>query len=85
MRRSVIWQVTCFPLVEWRNNMLGAALRTENDQCLEVVDDQSAARKLQDVLSLRLPSFIAVPSDFWGMRLTQRMRCRKPCWPLTNI
>jgi RNA polymerase sigma-70 factor (ECF subfamily) len=34
-----------------------AAIRTENDQHLEVVDHQSAARKLQDVLSLRLPSF----------------------------
>lgn len=34
-----------------------AALRTENDQYLEVVDDQTAARKLQDVLSLRFPSF----------------------------
>ena len=34
-----------------------AALRTENDQYLEVVDDQTAARQLQDVLSLRLPSF----------------------------
>lgn len=34
-----------------------AALRTENDQCLEVVDHQSAARKLQDVVSHRLPSF----------------------------
>jgi RNA polymerase sigma-70 factor, ECF subfamily len=37
--------------------MLEAALRTENDQHLEVVDHQTAARKLQDVLSLRLPSF----------------------------
>ncbi len=34
-----------------------AALRTENDQCLEAFDHQIAARKLQDVLSLRLPSF----------------------------
>ena len=34
-----------------------AALRTENDQCLEVFDHQSATRKLQDVLSLRLPFF----------------------------
>jgi RNA polymerase sigma-70 factor (ECF subfamily) len=34
-----------------------AALGTENDQCLEVVGHQTAARKLQDVLSLRLPSF----------------------------
>ncbi len=34
-----------------------AALRTESDQVLEVVDHQSAARKLQDALSLRLPSF----------------------------
>ena len=38
--------------------MLEAAVRTENDQCLEVLDDdQSTARKLQDILSLRLPSF----------------------------
>jgi RNA polymerase sigma-70 factor, ECF subfamily len=34
-----------------------AALRTENDQYHEVVDDQTAARKLQDVLSLRFSSF----------------------------
>jgi len=34
-----------------------AALRAENDQCLEAFDHQIAARKLQDVLSLRLPSF----------------------------
>ena len=37
--------------------MLEAAIRTENDQCPEVVDHQTAARKLQDVLSLRSPSF----------------------------
>jgi RNA polymerase sigma-70 factor (ECF subfamily) len=37
--------------------MLEAAVRTENDRCLEVVDNQTAARRLQDVLSLRLPSF----------------------------
>ena len=29
----------------------------ENDQCLEAFDHENAARKLQDVLSLRLPSF----------------------------
>jgi RNA polymerase sigma-70 factor, ECF subfamily len=34
-----------------------AAIRTENDQRLELVDHQSTVRKLQDVLSLRLPSF----------------------------
>ena len=34
-----------------------AALRIENDQCLEMVDHPSAIQKLQDVLSLRLPSF----------------------------
>jgi RNA polymerase sigma-70 factor (ECF subfamily) len=34
-----------------------AALRTKNDQCLEVFDHQSTTRKLQDVLSLRLPFF----------------------------
>ncbi len=65
--------------------MLETAVSTENDQCLESVDHQCAARKLQDVLSLRLPFFIVVLSDCWGMRLTQRMRCRKPCWLLTNI
>jgi len=34
--------------------MLETAVRTENDQCLAMVDHQTAARKLQDVLSLRL-------------------------------
>jgi RNA polymerase sigma-70 factor, ECF subfamily len=37
--------------------MLEAAVRTENDQCPELLGHQSAARKLEDVLSLRLPSF----------------------------
>ena len=37
--------------------MLETAVSTENDQCLESVDHQYAARKLQDVLSLRLPFF----------------------------
>ena len=37
--------------------MLETAVRTENDECPEVVDHQTAARKLQDVVSLRLPSF----------------------------
>jgi DNA-directed RNA polymerase specialized sigma24 family protein len=37
--------------------MLETAVCTKNDQRLELVDRQSAARKLQDVLSLRLPSF----------------------------
>jgi RNA polymerase sigma-70 factor, ECF subfamily len=37
--------------------MAEAALRAENDQRLEAFDHQSAIRKLQDVLSLRLPSF----------------------------
>jgi RNA polymerase sigma-70 factor (ECF subfamily) len=50
-------RLRAFPLVEWRSNMPEAALRTESDQGLEVFDHQSAARKLQDVLSLRLPSF----------------------------
>jgi RNA polymerase sigma-70 factor, ECF subfamily len=40
-----------------RNSMLEAAVRTESDQYLAVVDHQTAARKLQDILSLRLPSF----------------------------
>jgi RNA polymerase sigma-70 factor, ECF subfamily len=50
-------KLRAFALVEWRNNMPEAALRAENDQYLEVFDHQSAARKLQDVLSLRLPFF----------------------------
>jgi len=37
--------------------MLETAVRTENDECPEVVDHQTAARKLQDIVSLRLPSF----------------------------
>src|SRR5712671_6068621 len=40
-----------------RKRMLEAAVHKENDRCCEVVDPQSAARKLQDVLSLRSPSF----------------------------
>src|SRR6266478_5022985 len=50
-------RLRAFSLVEWRNNMPEAALRAENNQYLEVFDHQSAARKLQDVLSLRLPFF----------------------------
>jgi RNA polymerase sigma-70 factor, ECF subfamily len=57
MRRSVFWRVTCFCSRGVRNNMPEAALRTESDQGLEVVDHQSAARKLQDVMLLRLPFF----------------------------
>jgi RNA polymerase sigma-70 factor, ECF subfamily len=37
--------------------MMEAAVHTENDQCREMVDSQIADRKLQNVLSLRLPSF----------------------------
>src|SRR6266436_9295833 len=50
-------RLRAFSLVEWRNNMPEAALRAENNQYLEVFDHQSTARKLQDVLSLRLPFF----------------------------
>src|SRR5271170_6243276 len=57
MRRSELWQVTCSSSRGVRNNMLEATAHTENDQCLEMVDGQSADWKLQDVLSLRLPSF----------------------------
>lgn len=42
---------------EMRNNIAQAALRTENDHRRAMVDRQSAARKLQEILSLRLPSF----------------------------
>jgi RNA polymerase sigma-70 factor, ECF subfamily len=52
-----LWQITCFACRGKRNGMLEAGVRTENDQCLEVVEHQTAARKLQDVLALRLPSF----------------------------
>jgi hypothetical protein len=34
-----------------------AEVRTESDQCPEFFDHQTTARKLKDVLSLRLPSF----------------------------
>jgi RNA polymerase sigma factor (sigma-70 family) len=57
MRRSVFWQATCFYLVEWRSDMAEAALRAETDRRLEAFDYQSATRKLQDVLSLRMSSF----------------------------
>src|SRR5579864_237247 len=57
MLRFVFWQVTCFSPTGRSNNMRETAVRTGTDQCLEVLDQQGAARKLQDVLSLRLPSF----------------------------
>ena len=37
--------------------MLQTAVRTENNECHGLVDHETAARRLQDVLSLRLPSF----------------------------
>jgi RNA polymerase sigma-70 factor (ECF subfamily) len=37
--------------------MQEAAVRTEGDQCLGVLDHQMAGQRLQDVLSLRRPSF----------------------------
>ena len=37
--------------------MLETEVRPENDECPELVDRQTAARKLQDVLSLRSQSF----------------------------
>lgn len=40
-----------------KNSIVDAGIRTEKDRCREVVDHQSPARKLQDVLSHRLPSF----------------------------
>src|SRR5229473_6799903 len=68
VRRSDFWQVTCFCSRGMRNSMLEAAVRTENDQRFEVVDHQSAARKLQDVLSLRLPSFYRCALRLLGNR-----------------
>ena len=44
--------------------MRETAVSKENDRCLELVDHQSAARKLQDVLSLRLSFFYR-----WAFRL----------------
>jgi len=41
MRRSVFWQVTCSCSRGMRNNMPEAAIRTENDQCREVVDHKA--------------------------------------------
>src|SRR5579864_3929687 len=57
MLRFVFWQVTCFSPTGRSNNMRETAVRTGTDQCLEVLDQQGAARKLQEVLSLRGPSF----------------------------
>ena len=48
--------------------MTEAAVRTENDQCFEIVNHQSAARELQDVLSLRLPSFYRCAFRLLGNR-----------------
>jgi hypothetical protein len=40
--------------------MLETAVSTGNDPCLGLVDHQSAARKLPDVLSLRFTVFLSL-------------------------
>jgi RNA polymerase sigma-70 factor, ECF subfamily len=51
---ETLWPVTCFSLSSERKNMPDADARTQNAQYFETADDQSAARELQRVLSLRL-------------------------------
>jgi RNA polymerase sigma-70 factor, ECF subfamily len=51
-----------------RKNMPHADARTQNAQYLDVADDQSAARELQKVLSLRLPSFYRCALRLLGNR-----------------
>ena len=85
VRRSDFWQVTCFCSRGMRNSMLEAAVRTENDQCLRWSTTKPQLGNCSTFCHSAYRLFIVVPSDCWGMRLTQRMRCRKPCWPLTNI
>jgi hypothetical protein len=51
-----------------RKNMPHADAHTQNGQYLDVADDQSAARELQKVLSLRLPSFYRYALRLLGNR-----------------
>src|ERR1700692_2049953 len=44
-------------LFVWRTSMQDSDVQTENDQRLDVADHQCSPRKLQEVLSLRLPYF----------------------------
>ena len=48
--------------------MSNADARTKNAQCLDVADDQSAARELQIVLSLRFPYFYRCAFRLLGNR-----------------
>src|ERR1700683_1117505 len=54
-----------------RNNMPEAPPRLDNDPCVEVVDYQTEVGKLRKFCHFAYRLFIAVPFDFWGMRLTQ--------------
>jgi len=60
-----------------------AAPRLDSDPCVEAVDYETAARKLQVVLTLRLPSFYRCAFRVLGNAADAEYR--KPCWPLTNI
>jgi RNA polymerase sigma-70 factor, ECF subfamily len=59
-----VWQATCFRAIA--RNMPNAD--TQNAQWPDVADDQSAARELQKVLSLRLPSFYRCALRLLGNR-----------------
>jgi len=50
----------CNRLLHVRNDVQGADVYLESERRLEVPDDESAAREMQDVLSRRLPSFYIV-------------------------
>src|SRR5258706_16475582 len=84
MMPKLLASYVLFPFVG-RKNMPDANARTQNAQYLDVADDQSTARELQRVLSLSSPSFYRCALRLLGNGLTQRMRCRRRCWPPTNI
>jgi Sigma-70 region 2 len=65
---ETLWPVTCFSVSSERKNMPDADARTQTAQYPDVADDHSAARELQKVLSLSLPSFYRCALRLLGNR-----------------
>jgi DNA-directed RNA polymerase specialized sigma24 family protein len=57
----------------------------ENDQWLTMIDHQTAAQKLQDVLSHRSPSFYRCAFRLLGNAADAEDAVQEACWPLANI
>jgi hypothetical protein len=60
-------------------------LTTHDHNCIDLPGHQSGVLALKEVLSIRLPSFIAAPGEFWATHLTRRTQSKKLYWPRIDI